>query len=310
MRETHPTYGCRTLAQVVDLLRWEKKVSFSINVNAKKPKRTKKRTMSRQKLRILKTDLNNLISNVRGEVGEIISSWVLMRSLMAKANDFQTNDVERDIQNEDLTIINILVNKLRDEIVARLSELAEMKVGQLTFCFVQEKLGQLKKEVSEFDGFINCKKFREKRNYNISHKQLPEQWSDHKHIHIPYISIIKGIALALRLMKKIDRNVLGPSAPYLWREMRKRRYMPMSLSNKSYMLLPYLRLSEKDREEIIFQEMTEGKQVWVDMETKIDDVKMTVKACKQWGALLLDNRMILLNEYPLQKLGSINTKTS
>ena len=83
--------------------------------------------MSRKKLRILKTNLDNLISNVRGEVGEIISSWEPMRSLMAKANRLQTDDVERDMQNEDLTIINILIDKLRDEIVARLSELAEKK---------------------------------------------------------------------------------------------------------------------------------------------------------------------------------------
>ena len=38
--------------------------------------------MSREKLRIHNTDLDNLVSNLRGEVGEIISSWGLMRDLL------------------------------------------------------------------------------------------------------------------------------------------------------------------------------------------------------------------------------------
>lgn len=83
----------------------------------------------------------------------------------------------------------------------------------------------------------------------------------------------------------------------------------MSLTKRTYMLLPHLRLSEKDRREIILQEMADGKQTWVEMETKINGIKATVKACKDWGAVLLGNRMIILNEYPLQKLGSINTNT-
>jgi hypothetical protein len=35
--------------------------------------------VNRQKLRVMNTQLDNLISNLRGEVGEIITSWVLMR---------------------------------------------------------------------------------------------------------------------------------------------------------------------------------------------------------------------------------------
>jgi hypothetical protein len=266
--------------------------------------------MSRYKLRIHNTDIDNLVSNLRGEIGEIIFSWVLMRNLRIQANGLQTDDIERDMKNENLTTLYILIGKLRDEIVARLSELSEKKVGQLTFYFVQEKLGQFEEEVNVFKKFIDSNRFREKRNYDISHKQLPEQWSDYKHIHIPYISILKGIAIAMRLMKKIDRVVLGPSAPYLWREMRKRRYTSAIPAKACYMMLPYLRLSEKERAEIIFQEIAEGKNVWVDMETKIDGVEVTVKACKDWGALRIGNRMMVLPEYPLQELTSISTKTS
>jgi hypothetical protein len=37
--------------------------------------------MSREKLRIYNTDLNNLVANLRGEIGEIVFSWVKMRYL-------------------------------------------------------------------------------------------------------------------------------------------------------------------------------------------------------------------------------------
>ena len=93
--------------------------------------------------------------------------------------------------------------------------------------------------------------------------------------------------------------------PYLWQEMRKRRYKLISPPRTAYMLLPFLRLSEKERSEIIFQEMQEGKSVWVDMETKIDGVEITVRACKDWGALLFGNKMMMLPEYPLQEILSI-----
>ena len=230
-----------------------------------------------------------------------------MRNLKVQANRLQTDDVAKDMKNEQLNILYIHINKLSEEIIARLSELAERKIGQLTFYFAQEKLGKFQKEVSEFERFIESNQFKEKRNQMISHKQLPEKWSDHRHIHIPYASIVKGIVIALRLMKKIDRVTLGPSAPYLWREMRKRRYDVISPPRAGYMLLPYLRLSEKDRSKIIFQEMQEGKAVWVDMETKIDGVEVTVRACKDWGALLFDNRMMVLPEYPLQEISHITT---
>lgn len=266
--------------------------------------------MSRKKLRIHNTDVDNLVSNLRGEIGEMIFTWGLMRDLMVKASHLRTNDVAKNMENLDLCTLRILIGKLNDEIVARLSELAEQKVGRLTFHFAQVKLGQFQSDVAVFARFVESSRFREKRNYNISHKELPEQWSEHKHIHIPYPTVLKGIALALRLMKKIDRKVLGPSAPYLWREMRKRRDSPTNPVKASYMLLPYLRLSERERAKIIFQEMTEGETVWVDMETKVDGVEVTMKACKKWGAFLLGPQMIILREYPLQKLDNITTAPS
>ena len=161
--------------------------------------------MSRLKLRIENTKLDNLICNLRGEVGEIITSWVLLRHLMATQRGMFSDDPAQDMANESLSFISMLREKLSDEIVARLSELAEPKIGRLTFHFAAVKLGKLDDEIRAFCGFISREKFQEKRNSNISHKELPEQWDQHKHLHIPYRTMLKGIAMALRLMKTIDR---------------------------------------------------------------------------------------------------------
>jgi len=264
--------------------------------------------MTQSKIRINNTGLDNLVSNLRGEIGENIFSWILMRNLKVQARRLRTDDIAHDMKNEDLTILYIVIDKLEDEIIARLSELAEKKVGQLTFYFVQEKLCLFKREVDEFVKFIHSNRFHEKRNYNISHKQLPEKWSGHKCIHIPYRRIVKGLVHALRLMKKIDRIALGPSAPFLWREMRKRRYVPVPSAKVAYMLLPYLCLSAKERVKIVFLEAMENKNTWVDMKTTIDGSPVAVQACKKWGVVQWGNSIIALPQYPLVEIKSLQTK--
>jgi len=153
--------------------------------------------VSRHKLRIKNTMLDNLISNLRGEIGEIITSWVLLRHMMARARELTTDDVSKDIANESLTFVSMLRTKLSDEIVARLSELAEEKIGQLTFFFAAEKLGKMHAHVKAFETFIIREKFHEKRNQDISHKHLPEEWAKHAPIHISYRTQLRGIAHAL-----------------------------------------------------------------------------------------------------------------
>ena len=100
--------------------------------------------MSRQKLRVKNTQLDNLVSNLRGEVGEIISSWVLLRHIMASQRGLFSDDPGKDMANEGLAFVSMLREKLADEIVARLSELAEPKIGRLTFHFAGEKLEQVR----------------------------------------------------------------------------------------------------------------------------------------------------------------------
>jgi hypothetical protein len=261
--------------------------------------------MSKLKLRVKNTDLDNLVSNLRGEVGEIVTTWILLRHWMGKAQELTTDDIRTDMANLELAFVSILRSKLADETVARLSELAEPKIGRLSFHFAAEKLGKLHSDVDAFSSFIRREKFEQKRNHEISHKELPEQWAKHRPIYIPYRTLLRGVGHALRLMKKIDRIVLGPSAKYVWPEARKKRYQLIAPAKAAYMMVPHLNLSPEIRQKIILEEMAEGRQVWSDMPATINGDKVTLSACREWGAFLLGGRMIVLPQYPLQSLDDI-----
>ena len=258
--------------------------------------------MSGQKLRVTNTQLDNLISNLRGEVGEVITSWVLLQHMMARERELTSDDFAKNLGNESLAFVSMLRTKLADEIVARLSELAEPKIGRLTFHFAATKLGKADAEVRAFRTFITREKFQQKRNLDISHKELPEKWAQHGPILIPYRTLLRGVGHALRLMKKIDRVVLGPAAKYLWPEMRKRRYQLMNPACAAYMLVPYMNLSPEIRQRVILEEMAEGRSAWSDMTATLNGQEMRVSACREWGAFLLGGRMIVLSHYPLQSL--------
>jgi hypothetical protein len=132
--------------------------------------------MSREKLRIANTQLDNLIGNLRGEVGEVITAWVIMRQFIAQRARLASGDPSKDIENRQLAFLNLLMDKLRDELIGRLSELAEQKISQLTFYFASRKLSAFEQEVAAFEKYVIRSKIREKRNQNVSHKALPEKW--------------------------------------------------------------------------------------------------------------------------------------
>lgn len=263
--------------------------------------------MSRQKLRIANTDIEYLLGNLRGEIAEVVTSWVLMRRFMDTAARLRTDDVKKDLSNPDLNFIYVLKDKLEDDIVARLSELGEKKIGRLNFHFAAEKLGAFNREVSDFSRYIEKHGLQDKRNREISHKEMPEKWEDEKApLHIPYRKIVRAVAHALRLMKQIDRVALGPSAPYLWREVRKRRYNPIvSPPRVQFMLVPYYHLSQEDRIRIVQAEEREGTQVWTEMSTTINGLSTKVLASQKWGVLKFEDRLVPLDQYPLQKLHDI-----
>lgn len=265
--------------------------------------------MGSTKYRLHNTQTDNLIDNVRGEVGEIIFAWVLMRDLMAQASRLRTGDLTVDMANRQLLLLDALVDKLEDEIAARLSELAQFRIGRLNFYFAYRKLGEPDADVKQFAQFIAGSRIKEKRDRYISHKDLPEKWEEHRLLLIPYPVLLRGIAYALRLMKHLDSVFLGPRARYLWREMRKRRYEPVYPASVGYLLLPYLRLSPSDRFKILQEEAAQGDDVWEEVETEVNGEPARIFASKEWGILHLGDRLLALDDYPVIELKSITFGT-
>jgi len=215
---------------------------------------------------------------------------------MAQAAELRTGDRRSDLEDPQLMMLNALTDKLSDEIIARLAELGESKVGRLTFHFAHLKLKQLQDETKQYTRFVVNNGFREKRNYDISHKELPERWTEHKFLHVPYRTLVRGIALSLRLMKRIDAIHVGPRAKYQWYEMRRRRYPPSYPAKRAYGLLPYVWLNTADRMKVIQEETRSGSAPWKDMTIKISGVDRVVKTYGELGALIIDGQMILLDE--------------
>jgi hypothetical protein len=120
----------------------------------------------------------------------------MLRFLMAEERRLSSDDITRDMNNQNLVFISVLRNKMHDEIVARLSELSNPKIGRLTFHFASAKLTALHSEEDSFRRFIQHHRFEEKRNYDISHNELPEQWTEHQFITIPYKTLLHAVARA------------------------------------------------------------------------------------------------------------------
>jgi hypothetical protein len=225
---------------------------------------------------------------------------------MTQAAPLRSGDPSKNLENRHLLILNALIDKLEDEIASRLSELAQFKIGRLNFSFAYRKLGQSEADVRQFAKFVEKSRIKEKRDRYVSHKDLPEKWDDHRLLHIPYSTLVKGVAHALRLMKKVDSIFLGPSAKFLWREMRTKRYDPLYPASVSYLLLPYLYLSREDRLRILKEEAAQGEDIWQEMKTTVDGKTATVLASKKWGVLHLGERLLVLDAYPLNELTSIS----
>lgn len=190
-----------------------------------------------------KTDIDNLIGTLRGEVGEIIESWTLMRDFYVLSAKLQTDNIQEDLKNTDLNRVNIIKSKFQDEIISRLSELGYKVYGRVNFHFAADKLKILQNEVKEFEDFLVQNNFRARRNEYISHKNLPPNWDDHRAPYrITYQTMLRGIAMAVSIMKKFDYHHLGSGTKAQWIEMRARRYNYNLSAGMAYLLLPHIRL--------------------------------------------------------------------
>jgi hypothetical protein len=202
--------------------------------------------LSKQQQRVTRTALDNLVSNLRGEVGDIVGTWVLLRQLMRESSRLSSSDPAKDFTDPALGFLGALEDKLEDEIVARLSELGERKIGRLTFHFAAVKLNAFGAEARAFSKYVEAAGFKAKRNHEISHRALPEQWSEHRSIFIPYRTLLRGIVRAVRLMKAIDVHVLGPKMVRQWRHVRRLRYDHTLPPRVAYLMLSHYRVPVHD----------------------------------------------------------------
>ncbi len=261
--------------------------------------------MGDERLRVIKTDTDVLMGNLRGELGEVVTTWLLLCHFIAESSKLQSEDSDKDLSNKELAILWLLIEKLQNDLIGRLSELADEKIGRTNFFFASRKLKQFEPQVQAFTKFVVTNKLRQKRNQEIAHREQPEHWFEERQISIPYRVLVKATAMALRLIKRMDRVVLGPAAPFLWREARKKRYQVSGSPRAMYKLVPFMRLSDENRIRVVEAEQREGKVMWSEMETMINGKSARVLACKKWGLLLLGTRYIPLKQYPLQKVDHI-----
>jgi hypothetical protein len=110
--------------------------------------------MSRRKRSFHNTDLDVLVTSLRSEVGDIIFTWTVMRDLLVQTEHRRQQLGDKSLGDAQQTTVRAVAEKLEDEIVARLSELAEPKVGRVDFFFATQKLGALGEEVKSFQKFV------------------------------------------------------------------------------------------------------------------------------------------------------------
>lgn len=196
--------------------------------------------MADSRVRLRKTNTEVLIGNLRGEVGEAITNWIILRQLIGSAKHLQSDDIQADMKNESLAFIYAVKDRISNDLVLTLAELSEQKIGQTTFYFASEKLGALKGEVRDFRRFIVANKLKEKRNREIAHREQPEEWPQKGDIRITYATLTVAVAKAIRLMKKVDSEFLGKEALAQWQKMRVKRYDLAMPARAKYLLLPYM----------------------------------------------------------------------
>jgi hypothetical protein len=130
--------------------------------------------MGSKKSNFQRTDVDNLVSNLRGEVGEIIDSWILMREIFVTSLKIRTGDSKKDFSSPEYLKLLRIIEKFKSDIIARLSELSEKNFKQINFHFASQKLAALIKETKNYQDFIKENKFMNLRHEYISHKKITD----------------------------------------------------------------------------------------------------------------------------------------
>ena len=178
---------------------------------------------------------------LRCEIGELIQGLIVLRLFDAKAFSLQSDDLQKDIENQELNVVNLIRTKFKDDIILRLSELASTTHGTVNFSFAYTKLKMNDDDLKKYKTYLETKHIIFRRNKNIAHKQISSNWGDIDPR--PYISnftITKSISWAISLMKQIDKTWLGEDYKVLWKIEKKQRYELKMPATPKYMLLPYI----------------------------------------------------------------------
>jgi hypothetical protein len=196
--------------------------------------------MADHRLRVKNTNQDALIGNIRGEVGEAITNWILLRHLIGSSKELETDDISVDMKNENLAFVYALKGRIKGDLILTLAGLAERKTDRATFFFAVQKINALHSEEEIFRKYIEKNKLKQKRDREIAHREQPLDWPAQGDIRISYSVLTKSLAKAIRLMKKIDTNVIGDKAITQWHKMRKTRYDLTMPARAKYLLLEYM----------------------------------------------------------------------
>jgi len=261
--------------------------------------------MSRKKKEVA-IDIDLILTNTRGEIGDLILNWVLIQDSYKIVSDAKRDQEDYSLDFKPTSWFEIIQDKLIDDTISRISELSESKISQVTFYCASRKLNRLAEETKKFRNYLDKNSFVARRNRYISHKEMPKDWG--KALippNIPFYKITKALAIALSLQKKFDELYLGPSSRYLWKEMRGKRYTLMYPMKPFYYLLPHLSLTNEQRLQI-FKEEYESGIVQIEMiDTILNKVKAKIPCNRKWGIIIIGNKALALDQYPLIELKSI-----
>jgi hypothetical protein len=187
-----------------------------------------------------KIEPEKIVTLLRGEVGEVIQSWVVFKIYSAKAAELRSVNLHEDKENQQLTLINLVRSKFRDDLILRLAELSSRRYDTINFHFAADKFKIQQNEVKAFREYLKVHHIEFRRNNNIAHKHISPTWKELDPMpHVPYLVITKAIAWAISLMKKFDKEYFGDGYKLIWQEERKCRYELEGPASAKYLLLPY-----------------------------------------------------------------------
>lgn len=262
--------------------------------------------MTTSKSKLSPEQIEVLVTHLRGEVGEIVTSWTFMREYIVQLSASNSGADKLDLQNPAHSRLMYLRAKFADDIIGRLSELAQQKKGRTNFAAAARVYPHLLERCKAFEKYLKDHQFHVRRNTEISHKQLPSHWRNRvSPPEIEYRILIRAVAFALSLVKAIDQEQLGPASTYLWHEMRKKRYALLFPARLAYWLMPYFHLAPETRFKILRAEIQAGQEVWEPMDTSINGKKAKVLACKRWGIIRIGKQLTAFDKYPLIELNEI-----